>query len=104
MIGTLEQEQGGEFLPGEALAGGEEDAVVLDEEATLQNQIWEAGITIDVEVVVELVIDGAHTARPIEMMVELLTEARGVNDRQMAPGERGGKFQKDAVEEPAIGG
>jgi hypothetical protein len=78
MVSLLEQEQGGVFLPGQVFRRGELNAIPCDHKAAPFNEFVEGGLTIDVEMPMELLVDGLQVTRPIEGRIEVLAEAHRV--------------------------
>jgi hypothetical protein len=111
MLHALEQEKGSELLPGKLLIGGEDDPGTLEAKAALSDHFFESCAPRKMKVFIQLVVDGAHAAGFIQVMVELLAgtgttpPARpGCEGVQVLPAETGGELPEDTVEEEAVGG
>jgi hypothetical protein len=98
MIGLLEQDQGGVFLPGQLFRRGEKHAVPGDLKGAAFDEFSQARFTIDIEMPMELIKDGLHGTRAAENAVELLAEAHGVLPAQILPAEAAGQFPQDTLQ------
>jgi hypothetical protein len=62
MIGLLEQDQGGVFLPGQLFRRGEKHAVPGDLKAAAFDEFSQGRLSIDIEMPMELFVDGLQLA------------------------------------------
>jgi hypothetical protein len=62
MIGLLEQDQVGVFLPGQLFRRGEKHAIPGDLKAAAFDEFRQAGFTINIEMPMELFVDGLQLA------------------------------------------
>ena len=78
MEGLLEQEQGGVFLPSQVFRWGELNTIPGDHKAAPFDEFIQGRLAIDIEMPMELLVDGLHMTRPVEGRVEILAEAHRV--------------------------
>ena len=108
--GTLEQEQGGVFLPGQFLSGDEHHTVIDDLETTLGDQFRQGGSAMCDQVEVEGSVDAGHAPAKAKLPVELFTGPEGdITSRQarasagqVFPGGGSGEFPEDGVQELTV--
>lgn len=90
-------------MPGEALAGGEPDAVGLVLETTLLHEVLQARIAVGYQVAMEVCVNGGHAPREVELPITRATEA-GVEaeGRQVAPAKAECKLEEDGSQKQTI--
>lgn len=103
LLTTLEQEQGDEFLPGGGCFGYEEDAVAIEDVFAGEGEGFQTGITVGMQVLIQLVEDEGHATGLAEQAVELLAATDGIGGGQVGPFGFGGELPEDAVEQEAVG-
>ena len=104
MESLLEQEQGGVFLPSQVFRGGELNTIPFNHKTALFDKFIQGRLAIEIEMPMELFVDGLHVTRPDEGPIETLAGAQRVFFRQILPAEAAGQFPQNAFQEEAIGG
>ena len=66
MVGLLEQEQGGVFLPGQFFRRGKLNAIPGDLKAAPFDEFVQGRLAINIEMPMELLVDGLQVTRPVE--------------------------------------
>ena len=76
MESLLEQEQGGEFLPSQVFRGEELNTIPLNHKAATFEKFIQSRLGIDIEMPMELLVDGLQVTRADEGPVEVLAGAQ----------------------------
>jgi hypothetical protein len=78
------------------------NTIACDDKATAFDELVQGRVSINVEMPVELLVDGLHIPRPVEGTVEALTEAHRVFALQILPAKATRQFPQDAFEKDTI--